>query len=206
MALLQMLIMSYYYAFAGMETSERPEVFPKERAFMIGSRVTFCCVLPAGKVFKKMYLSEYSSANMNATTISNQTHALTVLLNQLPEISSINVFCETEDDHNGAVVEVGCKYDLVMSWILGFWTLKYVLLINAGCFFFVLYIYIYIYIYTCHHLDPPDYSNLTCETRDLESVECYWTEGRKTRWNFISYQLLERYIKNKPDEYGNKQG
>ncbi|XP_074474045.1 leukemia inhibitory factor receptor-like isoform X1 [Sebastes fasciatus] len=130
----------------GMETSERPEVFPKERAFMIGSRVTFCCVLPAGKVFKKMYLSEYSSANMNATTISNQTHALTVLLNQLPKSSSINVFCETKDNRNGAVVFVGY---------------------------------------------PPDYSNLTCETRDLESVECYWTEGRKTRWNFISYQLLE---------------
>ncbi|XP_037609526.1 leukemia inhibitory factor receptor-like isoform X2 [Sebastes umbrosus] len=133
----------------GMETSERPEVFPKEKAFMIGSRVTFCCVLPAGKVFKEMYLSEYSRANMNTTTISNQTHALTVLLNQLPKISSINVFCETEDNHNGANVYVGY---------------------------------------------PPDYSNLTCETRDLESVECYWTEGRKTRWNFISYQLLESFL------------
>ncbi|XP_074474044.1 leukemia inhibitory factor receptor-like isoform X2 [Sebastes fasciatus] len=133
----------------GMETSERPEVFPRDKMFMIGSRVTFCCVLPAGKVFKKMYLSEYSSANMNATTISNQTHALTVLLNQLQKYDTFIVYCETEDNsnnRNGAVVEVDY---------------------------------------------PPDYSNLTCETRDLESVECYWTEGRKTRWKNITYQLLE---------------
>lgn len=42
---------------------------------------------------------------------------------------------------------------------------------------------------------PPGDKDLQCETRDLESVECYWTVGRDTNISFKSpttYQLLGR--------------
>ncbi|XP_031143128.1 leukemia inhibitory factor receptor-like isoform X1 [Sander lucioperca] len=114
----------------GLETS-RAEVYPKDKHFKVGSTVTFCCVLPAGVVFGKMYLYGYSSADMNTTRISNQTYALTVHLNQASSNSCTNVICELYPSvENGA-----CAY-------IGY---------------------------------PPIVTDLQCETRDLQSVECHWT-------------------------------
>ena len=113
-----MLIMSCYYAFAGLETS-KAEVYPKDKHFQVGSTATFCCVLPAGDVFDKMSLTEYSSADMNTTRISNQTYALTVHLNQASKYSCTDVKCELNPDVvYGACAYIGCKYDLVLCSIL----------------------------------------------------------------------------------------
>lgn len=108
-----MLIMSYDYAFAVINNRTRPEVFPNMGLFMAGSRTTFCCVLPAGEIFDKMYLTGYSSTEMNTTEINNQTYALTVDLKASNNVCT-NVKCRamsTKD--NGACASIGCKYDLV---------------------------------------------------------------------------------------------
>lgn len=117
-ALLQMSIISYYYAFAGIGDIDKPEVFPQDRMFEVGSRVTFCCILPAGEIFNKMYLMGYSDSNTNTTRISNQTYTLTVQLNQASKGSCTNVVCETSIRDNGACAYIGCKYDLVLRRIL----------------------------------------------------------------------------------------
>ncbi len=110
-----MLIMSYYYAFAGMENSKRPEVFPRDKVFKVGSTVTFCCILPVGESLSQMYLTEYNATNMNATNISNQTYSLTVHLNQASKESGTDVICEnTKNSDNGATVFIGCKYELAL--------------------------------------------------------------------------------------------
>lgn len=46
------------------------------------------------------------------------------------------------------------------------------------------------------NLDPPGDSDLQCETRDLESVDCFWNIGRKMEELAIvrrKYQLHGRY-------------
>lgn len=109
-----MLIMSYYYAFAGMENSKMPEVFPWNRVFKVGSTVTFCCVLPEGQNFNEMYLTEYDSTDMNAISISNQTYILTVHLNQASKDSGTDIICQANKSRNGATAYIGCKYELVL--------------------------------------------------------------------------------------------
>ncbi|XP_042337686.1 leukemia inhibitory factor receptor-like [Plectropomus leopardus] len=130
--------------------SKRPEIFPKDRELKVGSNVTFCCILPEGQVFDKMFLNEHSIANKTLTKISNQIYDLTVHLNQASEGSCTNVECKSNAMENGT-----CAY-------IGY---------------------------------PPQDSNLQCETRDLKSVECHWTVGRKAsikRGGGTEYHLLGR--------------
>lgn len=115
-ALRQMSIISYYYAFAGV--GDKPEVFPQDRLFEVGSTVTFCCILSAGNIFDKMYLIGYSDSDMNITRINNQTYALTVQLNQASKGTCTDVVCETSISGYGACAYIGCKYDLVLRRIL----------------------------------------------------------------------------------------
>ncbi|XP_070845919.1 leukemia inhibitory factor receptor-like [Chaetodon trifascialis] len=91
----------------GIENSKRPQVFPWDRVLKVGSRVTFCCILPAGKIFNKMYLMGYNDSNMNTTKISNQTYTFTVHLNRPSKDSCTNVICETNTSNNGACAYIG---------------------------------------------------------------------------------------------------
>ncbi|XP_045897937.1 leukemia inhibitory factor receptor-like isoform X4 [Micropterus dolomieu] len=91
-------------AFAGRENStNKPEVFPRDRVFKVGSRATFCCILPVGQTFKKMYAVGYDANNNNDTIkISSQTYALTIHLNQPSGDSDTDVKCQTDTSENGA--------------------------------------------------------------------------------------------------------
>ncbi|KAF7646272.1 hypothetical protein LDENG_00190580, partial [Lucifuga dentata] len=128
--------------------SDRPEVFPKDKVFEVGSRVTFCCFLPPGKTMNLMRLN---NAETNPTNISAQMYVMTVDLNTPSVQSCTNIICEiTTKEENGACVYIGYR--------------------------------------------PAD-RNLQCETRDLQSVFCHWTTGRKTHLHFKSptvYRLLGR--------------
>lgn len=59
--------------------------------------------------------------------------------------------------------------------------------------------------YACHDSDPPGDTDLQCETRNLQSVECHWTVGRDTHLSLKSptvYQLLGRYNKTITGVFG----
>ncbi|AWP14867.1 putative leukemia inhibitory factor receptor-like [Scophthalmus maximus] len=73
----------------GKENSAEPEVYPRDRIIKVGSNVTFCCVLPAGQTFERMYVTGYST-NVDATKISNRTYALTVHLTQTTSVICTN--------------------------------------------------------------------------------------------------------------------
>uniref|UniRef100_A0AAQ6IK65 Fibronectin type-III domain-containing protein n=1 Tax=Anabas testudineus TaxID=64144 RepID=A0AAQ6IK65_ANATE len=77
-------------------------VYPQDRVFQVGSTVTFCCIVPTGATFSRLYLGRYNNANMNTTKISNQTYALTVYLDQPSKNSCNNVKCETNRGGSGA--------------------------------------------------------------------------------------------------------
>ncbi|KAI3361999.1 hypothetical protein L3Q82_012204 [Scortum barcoo] len=132
----------------GRENSKIPEVFPRDKNFKVGSIVTFCCVLPVGESFSKMYLTG-DTTDVKATKINNRAYEATVHLNQASIYSGTDVTCHTNKSRNGATVYIGY---------------------------------------------PPSDSDLQCETRDLESVECDWTVGRETdlRRSQNVYQLLGR--------------
>ncbi|KAL7376479.1 hypothetical protein ABVT39_008881 [Epinephelus coioides] len=86
-------------------TSKEPQVFPRDRVLKVGSSFTFCCVLPAGEVFKEMNLS---GADTKPTKISNQIFDLTVHLDQASGDSCTNVECETDKTRiGGACVYIG---------------------------------------------------------------------------------------------------
>ncbi|XP_026154044.1 leukemia inhibitory factor receptor-like isoform X2 [Mastacembelus armatus] len=87
-------------------TSEKIQIYPEDRVFKVGSRVTFYCVLPAGQVFDKMYLTGYNTADMNITKISNQTYELNVYLNQASKNSCTDVKCHTTTSRYGACAYV----------------------------------------------------------------------------------------------------
>ncbi|XP_068191484.1 leukemia inhibitory factor receptor-like [Antennarius striatus] len=128
------------------------KVFPQDRLFRVGSTVTFCCTVPAGIHFNKIYLSDYNDSKSNTTNIRNQTYTLTVLLNQPSRSSGTDVICETNTS-KGLTDFGACAY-------IGY---------------------------------PPRDRNLTCETRDLKSVECYWIVGGDTHVSLKSqtvYHLL----------------
>nr|XP_046231697.1 leukemia inhibitory factor receptor-like isoform X2 [Scatophagus argus] len=134
----------------GTDNSKTQEVYPRDRMFEVGSRATFCCILPVGAIFNKMYMVGYNDSHMKTTKISNQTYILTVRLNR-PAKRCTDVICETNTTQR-TQVNGACAY-------IGY---------------------------------PPDDRGLQCETRDLQSVECHWTEGRDTHL-FKSptvYQLL----------------
>nr|XP_057912083.1 leukemia inhibitory factor receptor-like [Doryrhamphus excisus] len=132
----------------GNKALDMPEVFPRDKVFQVGSRVTFCCVLPTGEVLDNLYLSGNSNSHWNMSQISTHTYALSVDLNQASSASCTDIKCETKKSHNGA-----CAY-------IGY---------------------------------PPADQGLSCETRDLQSIECMWTVGRNTHLAIASptiYQLL----------------
>uniref|UniRef100_UPI0037E8028C leukemia inhibitory factor receptor-like n=1 Tax=Semicossyphus pulcher TaxID=241346 RepID=UPI0037E8028C len=81
----------------GRNPPKEPEVFPRDKLFAVGSRVTFCCILPAGKVFTKLYVTGYNGSNMETTKVNNQTYALTVLLDRPSKFSCTDVKCQTPD-------------------------------------------------------------------------------------------------------------
>ncbi|XP_035801860.2 leukemia inhibitory factor receptor-like [Amphiprion ocellaris] len=88
------------------QRSKRFEVYPRDGAFEAGSTATFCCILPAGERFHKMYLSGYNGVNMRSTRISNQTYALTLNLNEASNVC-IDVKCKTNRTTYGACAFVG---------------------------------------------------------------------------------------------------
>ncbi|XP_035464805.2 leukemia inhibitory factor receptor [Scophthalmus maximus] len=95
----------------GKENSAEPEVYPRDRIIKVGSNVTFCCVLPAGQTFERMYVTGYST-NVDATKISNRTYALTVHLTQTTSVICTNVKCKArtqqqESTDNGACALIG---------------------------------------------------------------------------------------------------
>ncbi|XP_061655737.1 leukemia inhibitory factor receptor-like isoform X1 [Phyllopteryx taeniolatus] len=133
---------------AGHNHSDLPEVYPRDNVFEVGSRATFCCVLPTGQVLERLYLNGNSSTKWDVRNISSHTYALTVDLNRASTTSCTDIICETKTSENGA-----CAY-------IGY---------------------------------PPGDRDLTCETRDFQSVECLWTVGPNTRLAIGSpttYQLL----------------
>ncbi|XP_034459078.1 leukemia inhibitory factor receptor-like [Hippoglossus hippoglossus] len=99
----------------GMKNSKGPEVYPRDKVFEVGSRATFCCVLPAGGTFNHMYLVGYNRSDGNITQINNQTYSLTIVLNQPSPPSGTDVKCEATIQHrqtdNGATAFIGYPPD-----------------------------------------------------------------------------------------------
>ncbi|XP_012732945.3 leukemia inhibitory factor receptor isoform X2 [Fundulus heteroclitus] len=138
----------------GQTGSGGERVFPQDAVFDVGSTATFCCVVPDGEKFDKMFLDGPTGRNMSTTKISEQRYALTLQLGASlltgPRDPGVNVKCKTKQPSKGLY----------------------------GSSFRVGY--------------PPDVRDLWCETRDLESVECLWREGRGTMVELLSptkYQL-----------------
>uniref|UniRef100_A0A3Q3WEB9 Fibronectin type-III domain-containing protein n=1 Tax=Mola mola TaxID=94237 RepID=A0A3Q3WEB9_MOLML len=96
-----------YDAFTGKQNLKDPEIFPQDKIYKVGSRVVFCCILPAGEIFYKMYLTGYNDSNMHINKISNQTFTLSVHLNQASSSSGIDVICETSKPDTGASIYIG---------------------------------------------------------------------------------------------------
>ncbi|CAJ1071068.1 leukemia inhibitory factor receptor-like [Xyrichtys novacula] len=82
---------------SGKEVTNEPQVYPKDNVFMVGSKATFCCILPAGQTLKKMYLDGHENANIGTTMISNQTHILTVILDRPTDKSCTRLWCQSSD-------------------------------------------------------------------------------------------------------------
>lgn len=178
-----MVFIQTLVAVTGKENSAEPEVYPRDRIIKVGSNVTFCCVLPAGQTFERMYVTGYST-NVDATKISNRTYALTVHLTQTTSVICTNVKCKArtqqqESTDNGACALIGCKSDRVLCWFFEF--------LKVSLIKYCLFVW---------YSDPPGDKDLRCETRDLESVACHWTVGRNTHLhtNPTTYKLLGRYM------------
>ncbi|XP_020495677.2 leukemia inhibitory factor receptor isoform X1 [Labrus bergylta] len=93
----------------GRGASKKPQVFPRDKVFEVGRHGNFCCIMPAGAVFNKMYMSGYNNSNMKTRKINNQTYVLTVLLDQPSNNSCTNVICQTSD--YGACAYIGYRPD-----------------------------------------------------------------------------------------------
>ncbi|KAG5841480.1 hypothetical protein ANANG_G00199940 [Anguilla anguilla] len=122
----------------GMDIPDNPDakMYPQDLVVLVGSNMTFCCIMEEGKQFGSF---QYLRGPLASVRLSRRSYAGTVT-NQLPSTpSGTNVLCF--DDNNG----------------LGS---------GSGAVVFVGY--------------PPGDGNLTCETRDLQSVECQWSAGRET--------------------------
>ncbi|KAM9794392.1 leukemia inhibitory factor receptor-like isoform X1 [Syngnathus typhle] len=92
---------------AGHIHSVMPEVYPRDEIFQVGSKATFCCVLPMGGDLKKLYLTGQSSTNREISKINNHTYTLTVDLNKPSMTSCTDIICETTTSDNGACAYVG---------------------------------------------------------------------------------------------------
>ncbi|XP_077593367.1 leukemia inhibitory factor receptor-like [Stigmatopora nigra] len=88
----------------------RPEVYPRDKVFGVGSRATFCCVLPMDQAFDKLFISGHDSKNWELSNISSQVHVLTVDLNWASTTSCTNVICEAVNDKNIVVDNGACAY------------------------------------------------------------------------------------------------
>ncbi|XP_062269076.1 leukemia inhibitory factor receptor-like [Platichthys flesus] len=99
----------------GMTNSSDPEVYPRDPVFQVGSRATFCCVLPAGGTFTDMYLVGYNRSEGNITKINNQTYSLSLVLNQPSSPSGTDVKCEAtihqQPTDNGVTAFIGYPPD-----------------------------------------------------------------------------------------------
>ncbi|KAM4527365.1 leukemia inhibitory factor receptor-like isoform 1-T2 [Odontesthes bonariensis] len=80
-------------------TSPKIRVYPQDRYFEVGSVATFCCFVPDGQSFEKMYLSGYRSINTSIMEIRNQTYALSFSFHR-EEI--LDVKCKTNLGGYGA--------------------------------------------------------------------------------------------------------
>ncbi|XP_077398719.1 leukemia inhibitory factor receptor-like [Vanacampus margaritifer] len=92
---------------AGYIHSDSPQVYPRDKVFQVGSKATFCCVLPMGQVLEKLYLSGQSSSDWNISRISNHTYVFTVDLNKASTTSCTDIICETKTADNGACAYIG---------------------------------------------------------------------------------------------------
>ncbi|XP_028273116.1 leukemia inhibitory factor receptor-like [Parambassis ranga] len=88
------------------QSSKTYEVHPRDRVFAAGSTATFCCILPAGEHFDKMYLTGYDGTNISSTNISHQIYTLTLTLTHASS-GCINVICKTNRTTYGACTYVG---------------------------------------------------------------------------------------------------
>lgn len=130
----------------GQEPSEEILIFPQDNVFEVGSRATFCCIIPLQNTFRKMSLDNYKETIMNTTKINNYTYALSVDLLWPTLYSDADIKCQTNQSEDGTCATIGY---------------------------------------------PPSERNLTCETRDLESVECHWTVGKISSISTY-YKLLNK--------------
>ncbi|XP_061657607.1 leukemia inhibitory factor receptor-like isoform X3 [Syngnathoides biaculeatus] len=87
--------------------SDLPEVYPRDEVFQVGSRATFCCVVPMGEVLDKLYLVGHSSPKWNVSEINSYTYALTVDLNKASMTSCTDIICKTNTSDNGACAYIG---------------------------------------------------------------------------------------------------
>lgn len=108
-SMLTLFTVYHHCAFAGKQSSKTYNVYPRDRVFAAGSTATFCCILPAGEHFDKMYLTGYDGTNIGVTNISHQIYTLTVNLTDA-SAGCIQVNCKTNTNHYGACTFVGGKY------------------------------------------------------------------------------------------------
>uniref|UniRef100_A0A8C6UV05 Fibronectin type-III domain-containing protein n=2 Tax=Neogobius melanostomus TaxID=47308 RepID=A0A8C6UV05_9GOBI len=137
----------------GLEPSAEIQVYPQDHVFEVGSRATFCCIVPLGKTFSTMFLSNYRDAPSNMSMVNNHTYALTVDLLWPTLVSDADVKCKAQMDEGGSCAIVGY---------------------------------------------PPSDTDLQCETRDFQSVQCFWTVGPQIFSDPTTYWLLEKSCNGQP--------
>ena len=109
-------MVTVYYVFAGSRGSEGYKVYPRNKVFEVGRMATFCCIVPVGESFDHMYLVGNHGTNMSTTKISDQTYALTLLLNNASN-HCVDVKCKTNRTNGdyGACNFILCKYTLIFE-------------------------------------------------------------------------------------------
>ncbi|XP_072228647.1 oncostatin-M-specific receptor subunit beta-like [Leuresthes tenuis] len=80
-------------------SSKRRNIYPQDKYFEVGSLATFCCFVPVGERFERMYPSGNDGRNVSTIQISNQTHALTV---RFGRDTAVDVKCKTSGGVYGA--------------------------------------------------------------------------------------------------------
>jgi len=94
------------------KSSKRRNIFPQDKYFAVGSMATFCCFVPVGETFEKMYPSGNDGSDVSISQISNQTYGLTV---RFGRDTIVNVKCKTSGGVYGASAFIVRKYDLVVE-------------------------------------------------------------------------------------------
>uniref|UniRef100_A0AAV2LRT9 Fibronectin type-III domain-containing protein n=1 Tax=Knipowitschia caucasica TaxID=637954 RepID=A0AAV2LRT9_KNICA len=94
----------------GLEPTAEIQVFPQDSVFEVGSRVTFCCIVPTTKPFKEMTVRNYVDGPRPVSTLRPHTYALTLDLRWPTPISDAEVVCRAEGvDENGALAVIGYR-------------------------------------------------------------------------------------------------